>query len=139
MSSHLMEYFNKQPRTGTLSTANREGKVDAAVFGSPRMTDEKTVVMGLGRNRSLANLGENPHAVYLIMEPGATIMDWKGIRVYLKMTNMATSGPMLEGYKREMAKVAGEEAAAMIHATASFTVTEVRPIVDMGQGWEKSV
>jgi hypothetical protein len=103
------------------------------------MPDEKTVVMGLGRNRSLANRGENPPAVYLIMEPGATIMDWKGIRVYLKMTNMATSGPMLEGYKREMAKVAGEEAAAMIHATASFTVTEVRPIVDMGQGWEKSV
>ena len=134
-----MEYFNKQPRTGTLSTANSEGKVDAAVFGSPRMTDEKTVVMGLGRNRSLANLGENPHAVYMIVEPGATIMDWKGIRVYLKMTNMATSGPMLEGYKREMAKVAGEEAAAMIHATVSFTVTEVRPLIDMGQGWEKSV
>ena len=139
MSSHLMEYFNKQPRTGTLSTANREGKVDAAVFGSPRMTDEKTVVMGLGRNRSLANLGENPHAVYLIMEPGATIMDWKGIRVYLKLQNLATSGPVLEAYKEALAKVAGKEAAAMIHATASFTVTEVRPLIDMGQGWEKSV
>ena len=139
MSSHLMEYFNKQPRIGTLSTANRKGKVDAAVFGSPRMTDEKTVVMGLGRNRSLANLEENPHAVYLIMEPGATIMDWKGIRVYLTMTKMATSGPMLEGYKREIAKVAGEQAAAMIHAAVTFSVTEVRPLIDMGQGWEKSV
>ena len=32
------------------------------------MTDEKTVVMGLGKNRTLACLQQNPHAVYLIME-----------------------------------------------------------------------
>ena len=63
-----MEYFNKSPRTGTLSTADKAGKVDSAVFGSPRMTDEKTVVMGLGKNRTLANLQQNPNAVYLIME-----------------------------------------------------------------------
>ena len=88
-----MEYFNKSPRTGTLSTADKAGKVDSAVFGSPRMTDEKTVVMGLGKNRTLANLQQNPNAVYLIMEPGATLMDWKGIRVYLRSKNVVTSGP----------------------------------------------
>jgi hypothetical protein len=48
MPSKLMEYFNKAPRIGTLSTADKSGNVDSAVFGSPRMTDEKTVVMGLG-------------------------------------------------------------------------------------------
>ena len=93
MPSKLMEYFNKSPRVGTLSTADKAGNVDSAVFGSPRMTDEKTVVMGLGKNRTLACLQQNPHAVYLIMEPGATLMDWKGIRVYLKAQNIATSGP----------------------------------------------
>ena len=139
MSSKLMEYFNKSPRTGTLSTADKAGKVDSAVFGSPRMTDEKTVVMGLGTNRTLANLQQNPHAVYLIMEPGASLMDWKGVRVYLKAQNIATSGPVLDTFKAQMAKVAGEEAAKMIHATVSFSVTEVRPLIDMGQGWEKSV
>jgi hypothetical protein len=139
MSSKLMEYFNKSPRTGTLSTADKAGNVDTGVFGSPRMTDEKTVVMGLGKNRSLANLQQNPHAVYLIIDPGATIMDWKGIRVYLKVQNIATSGPVLDTFKTQMAKVAGEEAAKMIYATATFEVTEVRPLIDMGQGWEKSV
>ena len=139
MTSRLMEYFNRQPRIGTLSTANREGKVDAAVFGSPRMTDEKTVVVGFGENRSLANLRENPHAVFLIMEPGATIMDWKGIRVYLQLAMLATSGPQFDAYRKEIAKVAGEAAASMIHAMASFTVTGVRPLIDMGQGWEQSV
>ena len=139
MPSKLMDYFNKSPRIGTLSTAGKAGNVDSAIFGSPRMTDGKTVVMGLGKNRTLVNLQQNPHAVYLIMEPGASIMDWKGIRVYLKVQNIATSGPVLDTFKTQMAKVAGEDAAKMIHAAVSFAVTEVRPLIDMGQGWEKSV
>lgn len=139
MSSRLMDYFNKQPRIGILSTANREGKVNAAVFGSPRMVDEKTVVMGLGKNRTLDYLQQNPHAVYTILEPGETLMDWKGLRVYLKLKDCATSGKKLEDYKREVAAALGEGAAKMMHATLTFEVTEVRPIVDMGQGWEKSV
>ena len=56
MSAQLMQYFNKQPRIGTLSTAGKDGKVDVAYFGSPRMTDEKTVLMGIGKNRTFANL-----------------------------------------------------------------------------------
>jgi len=139
ISLKLMEYFNKQPRIGTISTSSRDGRIDAAVFGSPRMTDEKTVVLGSGGNRTLANLRQNPNAVYLIMEPGKSIMDWKGIRVYLKVKNIADSGPVLDTFKKNMAKVAGEEAAAMIHAVVSFEITEVRPLIDMGQGWEKSV
>ena len=139
MASKLMDFFNKSPRTGTLSTTDKAGNVDSAIFGSPRMTDEKTVIMGLGKNRTLANLQQNPHAVYLIMEPGASIMDWKGIRVYLKAQKITTSGPVLDTFRAQMAKVAGEEAAKMIHATVSFSVTEVRPLIDMGQGWEKSI
>ncbi len=138
MPSRLMEYFNKQPRLGVLSTANREGAVDAAVFGSPQMIDEKTVVMGSGENRTLANLQVNPHAVYLIMEPGETIMDWKGLRVYLKMTSLATSGEGLETYKRRIAEAVGEQAAQMIAAAVRFEVTGVRPLIDMGQSWEES-
>ena len=139
MSAKLMEYFNKQPRIGTLSTASKDGKVDVAVFGSPHMTDGKTVVMGLGKNRTISYLQQNPHAVYLIMEPGKTIMDWKGIRVYLTVKNIATSGKMLDNLKSQIAKMAGEAAAGMIHAAVSFEVDEIRPLIDIGQGWESSI
>lgn len=139
MPGKLMDYFNKSPRLGTLSTSSKDGKVDAAVFGSPRMTDEKTVVMGLGNGRSLANLQQNPHAVFLIMEPGKSLPEWKGLRVYLKMKTAATTGPVLDGFKKQIAQVAGPDAAKMIHAAVTFEVTEVRPLVDMGQGWEKSI
>jgi hypothetical protein len=37
MSSNLMDYFNKQPRTGTLSTSSKAGKVNSAYFESPYM------------------------------------------------------------------------------------------------------
>jgi hypothetical protein len=60
-----------------------QGQVDAAVNGSPRMTDERTVIVGSDGNRTLANLRENPHPVLLIVEPGQSLPDWTGERVYL--------------------------------------------------------
>jgi hypothetical protein len=139
MSAKLMEYFNKQPRLGTLSTSGKDGKVNVANFGSPRMIDEKTVIMGLSKNRTFANLQENPHAVFMIMEPGNTISEWKGVRVYLKMTECQTSGEKLDKIKTQIAKIAGEAAAKRVHAAVTLKVYEIRPIADFGQGWEKSI
>ncbi len=139
MTTQLIEYFNKSPRIGVLSTADKSGHVDSGIFGSPRMTDEKTVIMGLSNNRTLANLQQNPHAVYLIIEPGTTITDWKGIRVYLVALQIATSGGDLDAFKSQIAEVIGKESADMIIALVTFEVTGVRPIVDMGQGWEQSI
>jgi hypothetical protein len=139
MTKKLMEYFNKQPRLGVLSTANKEGKVNCAYFGSPRMIDEKTIVIGLSKNRTFANLQENPYACYLIMEPGKTLPEWKGVRIYLKMAGCHTSGEKLDNLKAQIAKVAGENAAKMMHAAVQFEIQEVRPLADFGQGWEKSI
>lgn len=139
MSSKLMDYFNKQPRLGTLSTAGKDGKVNCAYFGSPYMVDEKTIVMGLTNNRTLSYLQENPHAVFMIMEPGKSISEWKGVRVYVKMTDCATAGEKLDKMKARIAAHAGEAAARMIHAALAFEVQEIRPLADFGQGWEKSI
>ena len=135
----LVEYFNKQPRLGVISTSSKDGKVDSVICGSPRMIDEKTAIVALGGGRTFANLQENPNAIFMIMEPGAGILDWKGIRVYLKMREYVTSGPQIDTYKSQMAKVVGEQAADMIKVLATFDVIEVRPLIDFGQGWEKSI
>ena len=96
---------------------------------------------------------ENPNAVYIIiercsdspkeenmnMEPGSSVMDWKGIRVYMKMKEYKTSGEMLEMIRSQAANFVGEEAAKMIYAAMTFEIYEVRPLVDFGQGWEKSI
>ena len=127
----LMELFNKYPRIGTLSTANTEGEVNVAVFGSPRMIDENTIIMGIGQNRSFRNLERNPKAVFIVMEQGETVMDWKGSRVYLEATDMETEGDFYNEIKQSITKAAGKQAADMIHAAIRFKITEVRPIVDM--------
>ncbi len=139
MSAKLMEYFNKQPRLGTLSTSSKDGKVDAALFGSPHMIDGKTVVMATAKNRTFANLQENPNAVFMIVEPGKDVFDWKGVRVYLKMKEYSTSGELLDMIKSQVAKFVGEEAANRMYASVTFEVDEVRPLIDFGQGWEKSI
>lgn len=128
----LMTLFNKRPRIGSLSTANQKGEVNVAVFGSPQMIDENTVVMGLGKNRTLRNLQENPKAVFIVMEPGETVFDWKGARVYLEALDIQTGGGFYDQIKDNIAKAAGKEAAQMIHAAVRFKIAEVRPLVDMG-------
>ena len=127
----LMELFNKYPRIGALATANREGDVNVAVFGSPRMVDENTVVMGIGENRSYRNLQRNPKAVFIVMEAGETVMDWKGARVYLEAVDLVSEGEFYDQTKQHIAKAAGVQAAKMIQAAIRFKITEVRPIVDM--------
>ena len=139
MAEKIMEYFNKQPRLGVISTSSKDGKVDSAVYGSPQMVDEETVIVALADGRTFANLQENPNAMFMIMEPGEGILDWKGIRVYLKMKEHVTSGVQLDMYKSQIAKIVGEQAADMIKVLATFEVTEVRPLIDFGQGWEKSI
>ncbi|MEN6519279.1 MAG: hypothetical protein ABFC38_14085 [Methanospirillum sp.] len=51
-------------------------------------------------------------------------MDWKWVRVYMTMEGSRDLGP---GVRR-----------VSIQALVIFEVTEVRPIVDMGRGWEPS-
>lgn len=139
MSTQLIDYFNKMPRLGTLSTANKAGKVNVAYFGSPRMIDEKTIFMGCGKNRTFANLQENPNAVFMIMEPGKSPPEWKGVRLYLRMTACETSGEKLDRLKTQIAEKAGEAAAKRMHAAITFQIEELRPVADFGQGWEKSI
>jgi hypothetical protein len=139
MEGKLMEYFNKQPRMGCMSTSGKDGKVNVACFGSPRMIDDKTVVMAVRRNRTFENLQENPNAVFMIMEPGKTSLAWKGVRVYLKMKGYETFGENLERARVQAAKAVGEEAAKALSAVVTLEIEEVRPIIDTGQGWEKSI
>ena len=140
MSKKLMEYFNKQPRLGTLSTASTDGSVDVAFFGSAHMPDESTVVIGMGHNRSYANLRQNPNAVFMIMEPGEAPPSWKGVRVYLRMRDHQESGRKLDELRAEVAVKVGEMAAKkMIHAYVELEVGEIRPFADFGQTWKESI
>jgi hypothetical protein len=126
----VMKMFNKQTRIGVLSTANKEGEVNSAVFGSPRMIDQDTVIMAIGDNRSSRNLQENPKASFIVVEPGETSKDWKGARVYLEMEAFEGYGELLDSLREKIRKIAGDQSANAIKAAIRFKVTDVRPLID---------
>jgi hypothetical protein len=125
----VMDFINKTPRIGVLSTSNRSGEVNSAVFGSPRMVDKDTVLMGIGENRTFKNLLENPNGVFLVIEPGETVMTWKGVRIYLTVDAIEKEGKFFDQIREEIAKGAGKDAAGMIRAAIRFKVTDTRALL----------
>lgn len=126
----VMEMFNREMRVGALSTANRNGDVNTAVFGSPRMIDENTVIMAIGNNRSYQNLQENPKAAFIVVEPGESMATWKGARVYLEVESFERYGEVLDSFREKIRKVAGDQSANAIQAAIRFKIVDVRPLID---------
>ena len=125
----VMEMFNRKMRIGSLATANKKGEVNAAVFGSPQMIDEETVIMAIGENRSYQNLQENPKAAFLVVEPGDNPMEWKGVRVYLEVASFERYGELLDSLRERIRSVAGDRSANAIKAAIRFKITDVRPLI----------
>ncbi len=125
----VMEMFNRKTRIGALATANKEGDVNAAVFGSPRMIDRETVIMAIGDNRSFENLQENPKASFIVIEPGESPTDWKGARLYLELDSFERYGELLDSFKENIRKVAGSKSADAIIAAIRFKIKDVRPLI----------
>ena len=121
--------FNKESRIGALATSNQSGDVNAAVFGSPRMIDEDTVIMAIGDNRSFKYLQENPKASFIVVEPGDSPAEWKGARLYLEMESFERYGEVLDSFRSKIRKIAGDRSANAIIAAIRFKIKDVRPLI----------
>ena len=131
INKEIIEIVNKAGRIGTLGTANKLGEPNVAYFGSPQLSEDGTIVMGLGNNRTLKNLEENPRAVFFCVAESPVTFTTQGYRLYLKVREIQKAGPIFDGVKKAIAEHAGPEAAEMIAAGVTFDVTEVRPLVAM--------
>ncbi|MBF0386068.1 MAG: pyridoxamine 5'-phosphate oxidase family protein [Candidatus Omnitrophica bacterium] len=75
------KYFEAKKGLGILSTSDKKGKVNAAVYSKPQVIDDKHFAFIMGDKLTHANLKDNPWAVFLFKEDGP---DYQGKRVYLK-------------------------------------------------------
>lgn len=131
MAEHnLAEIFSEHP-AGVLSTADGQGNVNAAVFGSARLVGADRIVLGLGDNRTLANLRQNPQAVLLFYTLGRMVFDSRGARIYLQLEHLEQSGPLFTETVRDIEAKAGKMAARSITAVVRFKVSAVRPLIDL--------
>lgn len=130
ISKEIFEIVNKPGRIAVLSTADKQGQPNSAYFGSLRLMEDGSVALGLGNNRSLKNLTENPLAVLFCVTESPVGFQTPGVRLYLKLKGIKKSGPAYEAIKAAIAEHAGADAAKMIVAAAAFEVTEIRKVVD---------
>jgi len=133
ISEKVKGYLNATGKMNVLSTANKAGETNVAMFGSLLLSDDTTMMLMLGDNNTYANLKENPHAALLVVLPGKTGMQTEGCRIYLKLRSIEDSGDMLDRMKTGVRAKVGN-AAEMLKHLVIFDIIKTRPILDMGQG-----
>lgn len=102
------------------------------ILASPQLQENGTIVMGLGSNRTLKNLEENPRAVFICVDESPVTFTTPGYRLYVQAREIQKAGPVIDGVKAAIAEVAGADIAKMIAAGVVFEVTEIWPLVAMG-------
>jgi len=82
----LKEYFENTRGIGVLSTADSEGKVDAAIYSRPHVLEDGMIAFVMRERLTHHNLQSNPHAVYLFIEEGP---GFGGLRLFLTKRHTA--------------------------------------------------
>jgi hypothetical protein len=128
---NIRDLINDPARVGVMSTTDREGNPNVAVFGSPEMVDDITLVMALGETRTAQNLLETGKGVYMsVLADASDPMKTKGARIYLKVRTMEREGPNLQAMKKKIGDLAGPEAAARVRYAVIFDIESSRPLID---------
>ena len=93
----LKAYFEQNRGFGVLSTADSQGRVDAAVYSRPHMMDDGTMAFIMNDRLSHAYLQSNPHAAFLFRENGS---GYKGKRFFLTKVREEQDSDLLKQLKR---------------------------------------
>lgn len=78
---NLQKYFEEKNGTGVLSSADGQGRVDAAIYARPHVLEDGRVAMIMRDHLTRKNLLENPFAAYLFIEAGP---GYQGVRLFLR-------------------------------------------------------
>ena len=93
----LKEYFDAKKGLAILSTADSEGRVDAAVYSRPHFIEDGTLALIMRDRLSYANLQSNPHAMYLFKEDGP---GYQGKRLFITKLKEEKNTELLESLRR---------------------------------------
>ncbi len=93
----LSNYFETHKGKGVLATADREGKVNAAIYARPHFMEDGTLAFVMRDRLTHSNLQSNPYAHYLFIENGP---GYQGKRLYLKKVREERETELLYDLKR---------------------------------------
>lgn len=91
------EYFENTEGTGILSTADGNGKVDAAIYARPHFMEDGAIALIMRDRLTHHNLQSNPHACYMFIEKGS---GYKGKRFFLTKIREEEDSELLQSLRR---------------------------------------
>ena len=107
---------------GVISTSNRKGEVNSAVYAKPHVVDKNQVAFIMRDKRTRANLHENTKANYLFTEHEHS---FKGVRLYLTMTGEEQDKEAIAALSRRAAADEGENDRFLV----SFSVDKALALI----------
>jgi len=132
MDMNLKDYFEKVKGSGVLATADKEGKVDVAIYAKPHVMDKETVAFIMADRLTHHNLQSNSHAAYLFKEDGA---GYKGTRLFLSKLREEQDTELL--YSIRSKRYAGGKEEGKPRFLVFFKVDKILPLVGAGRDPEK--
>ncbi|RJR16418.1 MAG: pyridoxamine 5'-phosphate oxidase family protein [Nitrospiraceae bacterium] len=124
----LKNYFLTAKGTGVFSTADSEGRVNAAIYSRPHVFDDGTVAFLMRKKLTHHNLQSNPYASFLFHESGP---GYRGLRLHLRKIKEETESPLIA--KMTRGNLTPEEDRAkgpkyLVH----FAVEKILPLIGSG-------
>jgi len=129
MEMSLIEYFEQNQGVGVLSTADAEGRVNAAIYSRPHIMDDGTLAFIMPDRLTHRNLNSNPYAAYLFRENGP---GYKGKRIYLTKVREEKDTELIRSLRRKIYPPEVEEKGGP-RSIVFFTVDKVLPLVGTGE------
>ena len=125
----LSEYFENTKGIGIISTADKDGKVNAAIYGRPHFIDEETIAFIAADRLTHANLQTNPSAVYLFKEQNS----YEGKRLYLIKIREEKDSPLINEIRRRKYNNEEEKDKTESKFLVYFKVDKVLPLIGDGK------
>lgn len=94
---NLKNYFSEQQGIGVLSTADKDGRVNSAIYARPHVMEDGTLAMIMRERLSYKNLQQNEQAAYLFIEQGG---GYQGLRLTLKKLREDDDPELIQQLKR---------------------------------------
>ena len=126
----LKNYFESTKGMGVLSTADSEGRVNAAVYARPQILEDGTLAWIMRDRLSHHNLQSNPKAAYLFREEGA---GYKGLRLHLTKVHEESGTPRVKELCRRCRIDDNPDA---VRFMVVFTVDKRLPLIGAGEALE---
>ena len=123
---NLKTYFDETKGLGVLSTADKDGRVNAAVYARPHVMEDGSLAVIMRDRLTHNNLTSNPHAAYLFREEGS---GYKGIRLHLTKTREESGTELVKDLCR---RCRIEDQPDAVRFLVVFTVDRQLPLIGAG-------